>query len=311
MPSSLTPAQLNYLQDRIDAFWNFDTFERVIVPLLDVPVGGRALDAGCGYGALALTLARARPDLAITGVDRDPQALGFARQLAHARGLPPGSPTFVTSDARRLDFLDARFDLVACQALLGEVADPAAVLAELARVLRPGGALLAVERHGLDLGHNTVTGSSAGAARQIEAERLARLFMAGKRALGRGDDEIGLRVPFLAESAGLELVDVRLRDRVLHAVPPYRSPGARATLALASNLSARPWDEAARRAVTENILAGGGAPADADRALALWDDPAVRDAVRQALASGAYGTVEGSLFYVTVARKPVYNQLSG
>ena len=49
------------------------------------------------------------------------------------------------ADAKTLPFPDASFDLVTCQTLLIHLADPSAVIAEMARVARPGGLVLAAE----------------------------------------------------------------------------------------------------------------------------------------------------------------------
>ncbi|MEJ7714205.1 MAG: methyltransferase domain-containing protein [Thermoleophilaceae bacterium] len=52
-----------------------------------VPAGGRVVDVGAGTGSLAIALSRARPDVTVTGVDGDPQALGIARSKAGGDGV--------------------------------------------------------------------------------------------------------------------------------------------------------------------------------------------------------------------------------
>ncbi|MFG2956698.1 class I SAM-dependent methyltransferase [Streptomyces sp. NPDC048291] len=96
---------------------------------------GRLLDLACGTGIVTRRLAAARPALQVTGVDRAP---GMARMAAVR--LPPGS--VLLADSRRLPFPDATFDVVTTVWLLHLMADGTEVrgiVAECARVLRPGG----------------------------------------------------------------------------------------------------------------------------------------------------------------------------
>ncbi|MFF7971462.1 methyltransferase domain-containing protein [Streptomyces sp. NPDC007905] len=95
---------------------------------------GRLLDVACGTGIVTRRLAAARPGLRVTGVDLAP---GMARMAA---GRLPGA--VLLADTRRLPFADATFDAVTSIWLLHLLSDPAdvrAVVAECARVLRPGG----------------------------------------------------------------------------------------------------------------------------------------------------------------------------
>lgn len=98
----------------------------------------RALDVGCGAGALALALA---PHVAqVVGVDRVPELLALARERA------PENASFVEGDARALEFGDASFDLTGTLRTLHHVTRPELVLAEMTRVTRPGGRVLVVDQ---------------------------------------------------------------------------------------------------------------------------------------------------------------------
>ncbi len=97
-----------------------------------------ALDVGCGAGALALSLAPLVAD--VVGVDRVPELLALARERA------PANATFVEGDAEALSFGDASFDLTGTLRTLHHVHRPELVLAELARVTRPGGRLLVIDQ---------------------------------------------------------------------------------------------------------------------------------------------------------------------
>ncbi|MFI1166183.1 class I SAM-dependent methyltransferase [Streptomyces sp. NPDC020801] len=92
------------------------------------------LDVGCGTGIVTRRLAAARAGLHVTGVDRAP---AMARQAA---ARLPGA--VVLADSRRLPFPAGRFDAVTSVWLLHLTSGPEdtrAVVAECARVLRPGG----------------------------------------------------------------------------------------------------------------------------------------------------------------------------
>lgn len=116
--------------------------------ILDHLPSGRILDLGCSQGTLSILAAR-RGDH-VTGVDVEEEAVAFAaRQAAE---LPPDEAArlaFVRGDGERLSFLDGCFDAAVAGELLEHVAEPAAVLSELHRVLAPGGTLLISVPHGL------------------------------------------------------------------------------------------------------------------------------------------------------------------
>ena len=93
------------------------------------------LDVGCGDGA-HLGALKARGAAAI-GLDLSPSMLGRAREA-----LGPHAPPLVCADATRLPFASASFDGVWAVTVLCFVPEPALALAEMARVLRPGGRLV-------------------------------------------------------------------------------------------------------------------------------------------------------------------------
>lgn len=95
------------------------------------------LDLGCGPGTITLGLAEAVLPGRVTGIDASHTAIETAQRLA--AGLERVNVTFRTGNAYELPFPDASFDLVFCHALLEHLARPAEALAEIHRVLRPGG----------------------------------------------------------------------------------------------------------------------------------------------------------------------------
>jgi SAM-dependent methyltransferase len=108
-----------------------------ILDQLDWPEQGTVLDLGCGPGTHLARLAGRHPRLTLVGGD---VSLGM---LAAARtALPSCAP--VALDACALPFDDDAFDVVMANHMLYHVADLDQAAAELRRVIRPGGALLAV-----------------------------------------------------------------------------------------------------------------------------------------------------------------------
>ena len=105
--------------------------------------GVRVLDVGCGQGMATRALARAGGT--VTGTDATPELLTAAR--GHEDADPLGI-TYVLADAQRLEpFEDGGCDLVTCQLALMDIPDLDATLAAVRRVLRPGGAFVAVISH--------------------------------------------------------------------------------------------------------------------------------------------------------------------
>jgi ubiquinone/menaquinone biosynthesis C-methylase UbiE len=97
---------------------------------------GRALDLGCGTGVITLSLAERGFD--VTGVDHSPDMLAIAEQKL-AQNPVRGSYDLMTGDVRDLHFDAAEFDCVTCQGLLHHLEDIRPCIAELTRVLKPGG----------------------------------------------------------------------------------------------------------------------------------------------------------------------------
>lgn len=106
------------------------------------PHARHLLDIGTGTGRL-LELAEARVERGL-GVDASRDMLALARARLAERGLADRFQVR-QADMYRLPFADASFDVVAAQMLLHYAEDPAAALAEAARVLHPDGTLLLVD----------------------------------------------------------------------------------------------------------------------------------------------------------------------
>jgi SAM-dependent methyltransferase len=121
--------------------WTFDPRERKFAhvwSLVEQQLPCEAfLDAGCGDGRYLAAVARARGAARIVGTDISERILATARAAA-----APFEPELARANLESLPFRDAEFDLVLCSQVVEHLLDVDAGLGELARVLRPNGALI-------------------------------------------------------------------------------------------------------------------------------------------------------------------------
>jgi ubiquinone/menaquinone biosynthesis C-methylase UbiE len=99
------------------------------------------LDVACGPGLVVCAFAP--KVLRATGIDITHAMLEQARRLQVERGLQ--NVTWAEGDVRRLPYADATFTVVTCRYAFHHFADPAAVLSEMRRVMRPGGTIMVVD----------------------------------------------------------------------------------------------------------------------------------------------------------------------
>lgn len=103
----------------------------------------RILEVGCSNGFKPFALQRRFPDAEVSGIDPDAAAIALAQGMAERvdRDSMARVPTFREGVGEKLPFDDNSFDLVISLTTIEHVADVDQVLAEMARVLRPGGVL--------------------------------------------------------------------------------------------------------------------------------------------------------------------------
>lgn len=101
----------------------------------------RVLDVGTGTGHTAMALSRSART--VIGADLTERMVESSTSLAEERGLV--NVQFVVSDVVRMPFPSAYFDLVTCRLAAHHFADPDGAVAEVARVLKPGGRIILVD----------------------------------------------------------------------------------------------------------------------------------------------------------------------
>jgi SAM-dependent methyltransferase len=124
------------LRRRAAGYAGAGTREDARIPLVDAVVAaapGRVLEVGCGWGELAEWIAR-ETGAEVVAVDLSPRMV----ELALERGIDAS-----VADVQALPFADGTFDLVVAAWMLYHVPDLDRGLAEIARVLRPGGTFVA------------------------------------------------------------------------------------------------------------------------------------------------------------------------
>jgi hypothetical protein len=135
--------------------------------------------------------------------------------------------------------------------------------------------------------------------------RLTKTYSEGRRLLGRGDDEAGLRAPLYARAAGLEVIDVRYSDRLWHAIPPYVKPSEQDWAESARSWASGLVDNELLAWAAENIEATGGTKDDVDRYVELTESAENKRRWHDAIEAGNFAVVSTLAMILTVARKPV------
>ena len=190
----------------LDSLPYFRDYKQRSYALLALEPGLSVLEVGCGLGDDARRMAeKVVPDGWIVGMDASAKLIGDASRQA------PSNPHihWIQADARRLPFGTESFDRCRVDRTLQHVAQPGAAICEMARVLKPGGILLAYDN---DWGTFTINGSPENVTQIIEGlwrdsitnrwigRNLNRLFV------GAGLDEISVE-PSVSVMTAFETAD--------------------------------------------------------------------------------------------------------
>ncbi|MEV7598364.1 methyltransferase domain-containing protein [Kitasatospora sp. NPDC089797] len=224
-----------------------DTLAELLHAGTAYPPGSRVLEAGCGVGAQTAHLLAASPGVRLTAADVSAESLAQARARITALA-PTAQVAWHHGDLHRLPFPDGSFDHVFLCFVLEHLPDPAAGLAALRRVLRPGGTITVIEGdHGSALFHPETP-----AARRT-VDHLVRL-----QADAGGDGLLGRRLHPLLTAAGFP--EVTVRPRTVYA------DGARP--ALVDGFTRRTFVPMVEAVRTDALAAGLTTAAEFDRGIA-------------------------------------------
>ena len=114
---------------------------RTAIQSLQLPLGSRGLDAGCGIGLQALLLAEAvGPTGHVTGLDISPEFLLHGEQIVKKANLAE-QISFREGDVNALPFDDGTFDAICMITVISEIPEPERAMREFYRVLSPSGTL--------------------------------------------------------------------------------------------------------------------------------------------------------------------------
>ncbi|MDB5099875.1 MAG: SAM-dependent methyltransferase [Cyanobacteria bacterium RYN_339] len=280
--------------------WNDDYIE-----LLSLKLGlqnvKKLVDIGSGLGGLpGLFGLYMKPGSTVYGYDLDPEAVKQAQAFSQAH---PYSVKFQfeVADAHHLPLADGEADLVICQHVLAHVRDPQRVMAEMSRVTRPGGKVVAFEPN--SMAQSLVNDSLADnytLEERVRSVRYQYFYEAGKRAKGDGDDSIGDRLPGMFLAAGLTDIEVRLSDKSAALIPPYDTPEKHARLEELTG-----WSDSFNRNqayIRDCFLAGGGI-ADEFEEFKRWElEQNAR--MREQIDRGEFIHPGGMVTYIVIGSKP-------
>lgn len=130
----MEPAEYTLMDEAEGRMWWYRALHQRLLDAL-TPVRGQILDAGCGTGGLLAVVKEQRPDLTRFGLEWDRTAASRARAKSGA--------LVARGSVNTLPFAAAAFDaVVSADVLCHAAVDPGATLAELRRVLKPGGRLV-------------------------------------------------------------------------------------------------------------------------------------------------------------------------
>lgn len=199
-------AELERLRIQAEVLW---PAELTVLERQGLRRDANVLEAGCGPGYVTSLLLGFLEGGSVTALDVD------GAMLEHARRVVGDDPRvrFVEASVTATGLPDGAFDAVLVRYVLQHVPGVAAALAELTRVLRPGGRLFAVDA---DFALATLSDPEPPFVRE-----LMDAVVEGQRLQG-GDGHIGRKLPRLLREAGLS--DLAVDVAVTHSVVVGREP---------------------------------------------------------------------------------------
>lgn len=295
----------SHLNEARQYWWNED-YLALLSERLDLDQCQTLADIGCGQGMMAFKFAPfLSPGAAVYGLDSEKTYIKSARRRAKFHNPAPSIHFFFEEgNAYELPYDDDHMDVSICQTLLIHLEEPQRAIAEMQRITKPGGWIVAFEPNNLvqhlmfDRYQET----------DYEVEEVLRMMEIrlrveqGKKALGEGFNSLGDVLPDLYRDAGLEDIQVWISDKAMPIIPPYDTKEKRTRVGQLIT-----WLQTGEGGLgyEENLryyLAGGGKKGDFDE---YWQRVGTYKLfLLDKLKNQEYISAGGSVMYVVAGRVP-------
>ena len=284
--------------------WYPDSLEKFSA-WLELRHGMTAVDVGCGLGYLGYTY---WPYIGkggtYVGIDHSDKLINDAREAAKewAEG---GTVDFICGSVYDIPLPDNHADIVMCQTLLMHLEFPEKALKEMTRIAKPGGLVVCKEPDNL----SSTLAKPFHSLPEFDLDtillftKVSLICRQGRLKLGKGDFNMGSRVPHLMKESGLIDIDLRMNDRVFYLEPPYETPLQKHRL---KGIKGRWLNDKNYRFMLdesrEEFLAGDGDPDELERFVKICED--IRKMISEQLENETYYACGGTLFYIIKGMKP-------
>jgi len=284
--------------------WTDETIER-LARWMNLRPGLTAVDIGCGLGYLGYTYWKYFGDGGhYIGVDIAGKLLGDAAETCKEWAIG-GRADFIEGDAYHIPLPDNTADWVMSQVVMMHLEYPERVLAEMVRILKPGGLILCKEPDNL---RPVLVGACSSLPEyDIETRLLVHKVLytvnRGRKKMGRGDAGIAPKIPHMLTGLGIDEIEVRVKESASYLEPPYPTEVQKQTAAnMKKYMLADDQFKAHTDEQKEEFLAGGGDIKDFGKFLVIGQEQR-RVQLRQ-LEKNEFYICGAYPFYIIKGRKP-------
>jgi len=280
------------------SLWPEYTLDNIAI-WLKLKQGMTVVDVGCGLGYLGYTYWKYYGIKGkYIGVDNTKILLEEASQSAK-NWSKRGIAELINGDAYDLPLDDNSADVVMCQTLLLHLEKPATALKEMIRVVKPGGVVVCHEPDHL----NGLTNKPVWSLPELKMEeeillkKYALICHIGRIKLGRGDNQIGLKIPFMMKKYGLHDIGIKVNDRATYLEPPYETESEKIALDKIKKffLNKKYYSQMIKRG-KEEYFAGGGDEGEYKHVRKISNK--IRKKLLEQLQNDKYACCNGSSFYI-------------
>ena len=260
-------------------------------------------DFGCGWGYLGhLLLPLISPGGRVDGFELQEPLIQRGRERIVEAGY---SGRIVIHEADITDLSDVddnRFDLAICQTVLMHLSRPQLALAEMKRVVKPGGLVAAIEPNLLAAQASSYESCGGEDFEHLRRRLLVESYvMEGCQRMGAGDYRIASKLPALMAAQGLQEASLWINPKAYQCTPPYDPAACRYRDFLLAAHS--PEASAAQEAQWKMMFDASDGPAE------LWQsyqerERQIENQRREQLAEGSYCGASSNMLGVCTARVP-------